>query len=80
MYMIGQLRRTTPTIVLIEVAITTIQIAATPERVIAITTILLTAIRTMVPGSHSNTILRLYILRNVYSKSISIKEICSFLK
>ena len=28
---------------------------------------------------HSNTNLRLYILRNIYSKSISIKEIYSFL-
>ena len=29
--------------------------------------------------SHSNTIYRLYILRNIYSESISIKEIYSFL-
>ena len=33
----------------------------------------------MVRVSHSNTILGLYILRNIYSKGISIKEIYSFL-
>ena len=44
------------------------------------TTIRPIAIRTMALASHSNTNFRLYILRNIYSKSISIKEICSFRK
>ena len=61
-------------------AITTIRIALTLERIIATTTIRAMLTATMVHVPHSNTIFRLYILRNIYSKGISIKEICSFRK
>ncbi len=68
-------RYTEPTIVLNEEVITTTAIL----QLIATTTILITAMATMVRVSHSNTFFGLYILRNIYSKSISIKEIYSFL-
>ena len=45
----------------------------------ATTTIRTTPTATIVAGSHSNTNFRLCILRNTYSKGISIKEIYSFL-
>ena len=47
---------------------------------IVTTTIRTTPTTTILLGPHSNTVFRLYILRNIYSKSISIKEIYSFLK
>ena len=43
------------------------------------TTTLTTVITTTQLGPHSNTNFRLYISRNIYSKSISIKEIYPFL-
>ena len=65
----------TPTIlVLTGVAITT-TMALTIQLLTVTTTRLLTATTTFLSVPHSNTIFRLYILWNIYSKSISIKEI-----
>lgn len=54
--------------------------ALTIQPLIATTTILTIATTTILSGPHSNTNIRLYILRNIYRISISIKETYSFLK
>lgn len=61
----------------IEVATIT---TATTTRAIATTITPPMLTTTMRSGLHSNTYLRYYILRNIISKSISIKEIYSFHK
>ena len=69
-------RRTAPTIVSIGVVATTMQI------LLGIATTTIRAILTAISAHafHSNTNLRLCILRNTYSEGISIKEIYSFLE
>jgi len=61
-----------------EEAITTIQ-ALTIQPLTAITTTRPMPTTILASALHSNTNFRLYILRNIYSKGISIKEIYSFL-
>ena len=69
----------TPTIlVLTGVAITT-TMALTIQLLTVTTTTLLTATTTSLSVPHSNTIFRLYILRNIYSKILDIKGVYPFL-
>jgi len=65
------------TLVSIEEVTTT---TPTTTQLIVTTTMRRIAIRTTLLGPHSNTNFRLCILRNAYSKCISIKEIYSILK
>ena len=62
------------------VATTTTTMAQAIQLLTATTTIRTTPTATIPAGSHSNTNFRLCILRNTYSKGISIKEIYSFQK
>ena len=66
----------TLTLVSIEEVTTTTPTTTQP---IVTTTMRRIATRTTLLGPHSNTNFRLCILRNAYSKGISIKEVYSFL-